>query len=73
MVEQNFTTNLVSNASMDVFPANTMARLTTLLPNKVELTGDWEVALLEVSWPEKSKTSQMHRSQSVALIMQTDH
>ena len=57
---------------MNVFPANTMAQF-TLLPNKVELTGDWEVALLEVSWPGKVKTSQMHRSQSVALIMQTDH
>ena len=40
---------------MDVFPANTMARFTTSLPNKVELTGDWEVALLEVSWPGKVK------------------
>ena len=55
MVEQNFTFNLVSNASMDVFPANTMARLATLLPNKIELTGDWEVALLQVSWPGKVK------------------
>ena len=55
MVEQNFTINLVSNASMNVFPTNTMARFTTLLPNKVELTGDWEVALLEVSWPGKVK------------------
>ena len=41
---------------MDVFPANTMARFTRLLPNKVELTGDWEeVVLLEVSWPGKVK------------------
>ena len=59
MVEENFTINLVSNASMDVFPLNTMARLwldqTTLLPNKVELSGDWEVAMLEVSWPGKVK------------------
>ena len=31
-----------------------MARLTTLLPQKVELFGgEWEVALLEVSWPAK--------------------
>ena len=32
-----------------------MARFTTLLPNKGELTGDWEVAALEVSWPGKVK------------------
>ena len=40
---------------MEVFPSNIMARFTTLLPNKNELTGDWEVALLEVSWPGKVK------------------
>ena len=55
MVEQNFTINLVTNASMDVFPADTMAQFTTLLPNNLELTGDWEVALLEVSLPGKVK------------------
>ena len=55
MVEHNFTINLVSNASMDVFAANTIARFTTSLPNKNELTRDWEVALLEVSWPGKVK------------------
>ena len=30
-----------------------MARFTTLLHNKIEVTGDWEVALLQVSWPGK--------------------
>lgn len=54
-MEQNFIINLVSNASMQVFPTNTMARFTTLLPQKIELTGEWEVAVLEVSWPAKVK------------------
>ena len=52
---ENFTINLVSNASMQLFPTNTMARFTTLLPQKMELLGDWEVAVLEVSWPAKVK------------------
>ena len=50
-----FTINLVSNASMELFP-KTMARFTTLLPQKIELFGgEWEVALLEASWPAKVK------------------
>ena len=62
MVEQNFTINLVSKASVDVFPANAMARFTAILPDKVELTGDCEVALLEVSWPGKVKNASLTSS-----------
>ena len=40
---------------MQVFPANTMAQFTTLLPHRIELAGDWEVAILEASWPAKVK------------------
>ena len=40
---------------MQVFPANTMAQFTTLLPQRIELAGDWEVAILEASWPAKVK------------------
>ena len=40
---------------MQLFPTNTMARFTTLLPQKIDLTGDWEVAVLEVTWPAKVK------------------
>ena len=54
-MEQTFTINLISNASMQVFPANTLAQFTTLLPHRIELAGDWEVAILEVSWPAKVK------------------
>ena len=54
-MEQTFTINLISNASMQVFPANTMAQFTTLLPHRIELAGDWEVAILEASWPAKVK------------------
>ena len=40
---------------MQVFPAKTMAQFTTLLPHRIELAGDWEVAILEASWPAKVK------------------
>ena len=54
-MEGTFTINLVSTASMQVFAKNTMAQFTTLLPHRIELAGDWEVALLEASWPAKVK------------------
>ena len=51
-----FTINLVSNTSMELFRTNTMARFTTILPQKIELFGGkWEVALLEAAWPDKVK------------------
>ena len=49
--QQSFTINLVSNASMSTFPDNTLAKITTLLPQSLVLHGTWEVALLELSRP----------------------
>lgn len=52
-----FTVNLVSNASMSLYPTNSMASFTTVLPSTIDLTdttgdgGVWMVALLEISWP----------------------
>jgi len=42
---------LPSNSSMDYYPQNTVARYTTKLTNTVELEGDWEVGLTEISFP----------------------
>ena len=42
---------MVSNASSQVYPQNTMASFTNFLPDKIELDGSWEVALVEVSYP----------------------
>lgn len=36
---------------MDAHPENTVAQFTTVLAQPVELTGDWEVALFEISIP----------------------
>ena len=42
---------LVSNASMNVYPNNTIASFTNFLPEQIYLDGEWEVALLEVAYP----------------------
>jgi len=44
---------LPSNSSADYYPDNTVARYTTKLANKVELEGDWEVGLAEISFPSE--------------------
>jgi len=36
---------------MDYYPDNTVARYTTKLANTIELEGDWEVGLAEISFP----------------------
>lgn len=42
---------LVSNASMDVYPHNTMASFNNFLPEQITLDGSWEVAVMEISYP----------------------
>ena len=46
-----FTLNLISNASMETFPGNRLSSFTTLLPEPFNLPGEWQVALVELSWP----------------------
>ncbi len=46
-----FYMTLPSNSSMDYYPENTVACYTTKLANAVELEGDWEVGLAEMSIP----------------------
>ena len=47
----SFYLELISNASSHVCPQNTMASFINFLPDKNELDGSWEVALVEVSYP----------------------
>jgi len=42
---------LPSNSSMDCYPDNSVARFTTKLNGVIELEGDWEVGLTEISFP----------------------
>ena len=46
-----FTIELVSNASSELFPNNTLSSFTNFLPEQVNLEGQWEVAVSEISYP----------------------
>jgi len=46
-----FYLTLPSNSSMDYYPQNTVAQYTTKLNNSIELDGEWEVGLTEISFP----------------------
>ena len=47
----SFTIELVSNASGELFPDNTLSSFTNFLPEHVNLEGQWEVAISEISYP----------------------
>ena len=47
----SFTIELVSNASRELFPDNTLSSVTNFLPEQVNLEGHWEVAISEISYP----------------------
>ena len=42
---------MVSNASGELFPVNTLSSFTNFLPEKVNLEGQWEVTISEISFP----------------------
>lgn len=47
----HFYLTLPSNASMQLNPNNTAAKYKTELSSAIELSGDWEAALVEISYP----------------------
>ena len=47
----SFTIELVSNASGELFPDNTLSSFTNFLPEQVNMEGQWEVAISEISCP----------------------
>lgn len=73
---ETFIVNLVSNASMSTFPDNTLADFSTLLPNSLNLSGSWEVAIVEISWPDSIQnvtegrfSYQVAKSPSIAKVI----
>ena len=46
---ESFTIELVSNASAQLFPDNTLSSLTHFLPEQLNLEGQGEVAISETS------------------------
>ena len=47
----SFTVELVSNAPGELFPDNTFSSFTNFLPEQLNLEGQWEVAISEMSYP----------------------
>ena len=48
---ESFTRELVSNASAQLFPDNTLSSFTNFLPEQRNLDGQWEAAISEISYP----------------------
>ena len=48
---ESFTTELVPNASGELFPDNTLSSFTNFLPEQINLEGQWEVSISEISYP----------------------
>ena len=48
---ESFTIELVSNASAQLFPDNTLSSFTIFLPEQLNLDGQWEIAISELSYP----------------------
>ena len=47
----SFTIELVSNAFGELFPNNTPSSFTIFSPEQVNLEGQWEVEISEISYP----------------------
>ena len=47
----DFYMTLPSNASMKMHPDNTLTHYVTALPQRIDLTGEWECGLAEVQYP----------------------
>ena len=48
---ESFTIELVSNASAQLFPDNTLSSITTFSPEQLNLESQWEVAISEIPYP----------------------
>ena len=47
---ESFTIELVSNASAQLFPDNSMSSFTNFLPEQLNLEGQWEVSISKISY-----------------------
>ena len=48
---ESFTIELISKASAQLLPVNTLSSFTNFLPEQLNLDGQWEVAISEISYP----------------------
>ena len=47
---ESFTIELISHASAQLFPNNTLSAFTNFLPEQLNLDGQWEVAISKISY-----------------------
>ena len=47
----SLTVELASNASIDCYPNNTLSSLANFQPEQINLDGEWEIAITELSNP----------------------
>jgi hypothetical protein len=65
----HFYVTLPSDSSADYFPNNTIANFTTKLTMPIELKHDeWEVGLVEISYPTGYRTRTRHRTLRVDSV-----
>ena len=53
IMHDQFTINLSSNASLNVYKSNTLASFRTILSCPFELEGSWEVGVTEMTYPRQ--------------------
>ena len=51
VIVESFTIELVSNASAQLFPDNTLSSFTNFSPEQLNLESQWEVGISEISYP----------------------
>ncbi len=56
--------DLVSNASMELYPLNTLSSFTNKLSIPIELEGEWEIGLIELFHSNKIH----HKKKSVSYV-----
>ena len=71
----DFYLTLPSNNSMECYPENTLAQFTSRLPNVINLSGNWEVGLVEIQYPHNwfnVPTPKRHRTFTVRSTAAND-
>ena len=56
-----FYLHLPGNSSRDKFPHNILTEYRVSLPQTLNLTGEWEVALTEINYPDSCYNTQQFR------------
>ena len=57
-LESQFQVTLPSNASISTYPDNRPSDFTVKLPSKIRLNGEWEVAIMDIQYPNSGQNIQ---------------